>query len=411
MSPPYEVFIALRYLMSKKKRRSLSFTTAISVGGVAVGVMALLVVLSVMSGFHEDLQKKILGVNTHIVVLDITGSMREPGVVMEEALREPHVLSASPFVLGQAMISASEGRAQGVYVRGIEPRLEKETTELESYMKQGALLGLEQGEGRTPGIILGAELAERLGVFLGETVKVVSPFGGIGPMGNLPRIKKFTVAGVFEVGMFEYDSNLVFTTIRSAQEFFDLEGSVSGVELRISDIYDAPKIGKGLKEKLGYPYHTKDWIQMNRSLFAALKLEKLAMFVILTLIVLVASFNIVSTQTMNVLEKEREIAILKAIGATNGSIMSIFILQGFLVGIVGTVLGIAGGLSVCHVLNAYELIKLPADVYYLSHLPAKMKLSDFLVVSVSAVIISFLATVYPAWQAARLDPVEPLRYE
>jgi lipoprotein-releasing system permease protein len=246
----------------------------------------------------------------------------------------------------------------------------------------------------------------------GDTVKVVSPFGGLGPMGNLPRIKQFRVKGVFEVGMFEYDSSLVLVSIGSAREFFGLEeGAVTGVELRIRDVYEARELGQRLRERLGYPYYTRDWIEMNRNLFAALKLEKLAMFVILTLIVLVASFNIISTQIMNVIEKEPEIAILKAMGATSRGIMSIFVLQGFLVGLAGTIIGIAGGLGLCWLLNNYEIIKLPADVYYLSRLPAKVNLGDFLAVSASAVLISFLATLYPAWQAARLDPVEPLRYE
>jgi lipoprotein-releasing system permease protein len=410
MSLPYQVFIAFRYLMSKKRRRSISLSTAISTGGVAVGVMALLVVLSVMSGFHEDLQQKILGVNTHLVVLNIAGDMEDYGHVMREAEADPEVVSSSPFVLGQAMVS-SEGNAQGVYVRGVDPRLETKTTEIEKHMKFGSLLDLESGEDGLPGIIIGKELAGRLGALKGDEVKIVSPFGGLGPMGNLPRIKKFRVVGVFEVGMFEYDANLVLTTIGSAQEFFDLEDAVTGVELRVEDVYNAGEIGSRLKERLGYPYYTRDWIEMNRNLFAALKLEKLAMFVILTLIVLVASFNIVSTQIMNVIEKEREIAILKAMGSTNGSIMSIFVLQGFLVGLVGTAIGLSGGYLICWLLNTYEIIKLPADVYYLSHLPAKMKLADFAAVSGAAVVISFLATVYPAWQAARMNPVEPLRYE
>jgi lipoprotein-releasing system permease protein len=410
MSLPYQIFISLRYLMSKKKHRSISLSSAISLGGVSVGVMALLVVLSVMSGFHEDLQKKILGVSTHLVVLDLTGDMQDYASVMEKAGEEPGVLSTSPFVLGQAMVSA-EGRAQGVYVRGVDPRLEEKTTDIEAHMKQGSLLDLEREEQEMPGIVIGIELAERLGALKGDVVKIVSPFGGLGPMGNLPRIKKFLVAGVFEVGMFEYDSNLVLTTIRSAQEFFDMEGAVTGVQLRLEDLYEAQALGGRLKESLGYPYHTRDWIDMNRNLFAALKLEKLVMFVILTLIVLVASFNIISTQIMNVMEKEREIAILKAIGSTNRSIMSIFVLQGFLIGLAGTVLGISSGYLICWLLNTYEIIKLPADVYYLSHLPAKIKLIDFIAVSISAVVISFLATVYPAWQASRLNPVEPLRYE
>ncbi|MGD8352100.1 MAG: lipoprotein-releasing ABC transporter permease subunit [Nitrospirota bacterium] len=410
MNLPYQVFIALRYLKSRKRHRSVSFNTVITVGGVAVGVMALLVVLSVMSGFHEDLQKKILGVSTHVVVLDYSGSMAGYGPVMEEAREHPRVVSASPFVLGQVMIS-HQGRAQGVFLRGVEPALEAETTDIEAHMTAGSLLGLEGGDG-LPGIVLGAELAGRLGIAPGDAVRVVSPTGGTGPLGMIPRQKKFVVVGLFEIGMFEYDSNLALTALGPAQDFLGLdEDSVTGIELRVDDIYRAGEIGTQIEKDLGRGFYSRDWIEMNRNLFAALKLEKLAMFVILALIVLVAAFNIVSTQIMNVIEKEREIAILKAMGASRGGIMSVFMLQGFLIGLLGTAIGITAGYGLNHLIDTYEIIKLPADVYYLSHLPAKMKLSDFVAVSVSAILISFAATIYPAWQAARLNPVEPLRYE
>jgi lipoprotein-releasing system permease protein len=412
MALPYQAFIALRHLKSRKRHRSISINTAISMGGVAIGVMALLVVLSVMSGFHEDLQSKILGVNTHVVILDYSGSMYDYEYVMKEAEDHSNVLSVSPFVLGQVMVSSGE-RAQGVYLRGVQPSLEIKTTEIEKHMVSGSISALEEsGEaGEIPGIVLGRELSQRLGVIEGDTLKVISPFGGMGPMGNLPRVKRFRVAGVFEVGMFEYDSNLVLTAMAPAQRFLDLDEAVTGVEVKIDDIYRAREIGQSIKEKLGYPYYTKDWIEMNKSLFSALKLEKLTMFVILTLIVLVAAFNIVSTQIMNVIEKEGEIAILKAMGATNGGIMVVFMLQGFLIGLLGTLIGLSGGWIISYLLDAYQIIKLPADVYYLSHLPAKIKPVDFAAVSISAVIISFLATLYPAWQAARLSPIEPLRYE
>lgn len=410
MEMPYQVFIALRYLKSRKRHKSISFNTVITVGGVAVGVMALLVVLSVMSGFQEDLQKKILGVSTHVVILDYTGSITGYKDVMEQAVAHPDVVSASPFVLGQVMVSYA-GRASGVYMRGIDPALEVKTTEIENYMKKGSLHSLnDNGEG-LPGIVLGAELATRLGAMIGDTLKVISPTGGIGPLGMIPRQRKFELKGIFEIGMFEYDSNLALTSLAQAQKFMGLGQDITGLELRVNDVYRAPEIGKELEGTLGQQYYTRDWIEMNRNLFAALKLEKLAMFVILTLIVLVAAFNIVSTQIMNVIEKEREIAILKAMGANRQSIMGIFMLQGFLIGLIGTVLGITAGWLCGYVLNEYQLIKLPADVYYLSHLTAKMKLTDFVAVSVSAVLISFAATLYPAWQASRLNPVEPLRYE
>jgi lipoprotein-releasing system permease protein len=410
MNLPYQVFIALRYLKSKKRHRSLSFNTAISIGGVAVGVMALLVVLSVMSGFHEDLQRKILGVTAHVVVLSYTGPLEDYPSVLERVREEPRVRDASPFVLGQAMIS-SEGKAQGVFVRGIDPSLEMKTTRLEDYMKEGALKDLEREKEGLPGIVLGRELAGRLGASVGDTVRIISPTGAVGPLGLVPRVKQFEVAGIFEVGMYEYDSNLVLVGMGPAQEFFALGDAVTGIELRIDDIYKAKEVSQDLQKKLGFPLYARDWIQMNKNLFAALRLEKFTMFIILTLIVLVAAFNIISTLIMNVIEKEREIAILKAMGATNRGIMSVFMLQGFLIGLVGTVIGITGGWLLGYLMNTYEIVKLPADVYYLSHLPVKMKLVDFLVVSSSAVVISFLATIYPAWQASRLNPIEPLRYE
>ncbi len=262
-----------------------------------------------------------------------------------------------------------------------------------------------------PGIILGKELASSLGVFINDKINIVSPLGEIGPMGMLPKIRQFRVVAIFEIGMFEYDSSLVLTNIKAAQDFFGMDNTISGVEVRLQDIYKAPEIKKHLQEKLGFPYYVMDWMQMNKNLFSALKLEKFAMFVILVLIILVASFNIISNLIMNVIEKSREIAILKAIGATNKSIMAIFMIQGLFIGIIGTTIGVLGGFGLGYILNTYQLIKLPADVYYLSHLPVKMNLFDFVTVSVSAITITFLATIYPAWQAAKLDPVEPLRYE
>jgi lipoprotein-releasing system permease protein len=433
MGMKFQTFVALRYLKSRKRHRSLSFSTAISVGGVAVGVMALLIVMSVMSGFHEDLQKKILGVSTHLVVLSFGGDMTGPEAVMEAVSEVPGVVSMSPFVYGQVMVSAGKS-AQGVYIRGIDPELEKGTTEITNYMTEGSLDFLMPGMANKvesvfigevpdsppsgeepladmPGIVLGRELADHIGAFLGDPVRIISPFGGMGPMGNLPKAKKFRVVGVFEVGMFEYDSNLVLTGMKPAQDFLEMDGAITGIEVKVDDVYRAGEIGREIRQRLGGMYSTRDWMQMHKNLFAALKLEKIAMFVILTLIVLVAAFNIISTQTMNVIEKEREIAILKAMGASNRSVMSIFMLQGFLIGMVGTVIGISASFLVGYLMNEFRIIRLPADVYYLSHLSAKMKLWDFVSVSIAAIVISFAATVYPAMQAARLNPVEPLRYE
>jgi len=404
---PYQFFVALRYLKSKKKHKGISLNTIISIGGVAVGVMALLVVLSVMSGFHEDLQRKILGVNAHIVVLSYRGGISDYGSVLEKVREEKDVVSASPFILGQVMASSGK-RAHGVYLRGIDPSLEIKTTEIAKYIKDGNLDGLKPKDG-IPGIVIGKELASSLGVFRNDTINIISPVGEIGPLGMLPKVRQFRVAAIFEVGMFEYDSNLVMTAIPSAQEFLGMGNEVTGIELRVRDIYKAKDVRGRVEQRLEFPYYGRDWMQMHRNLFSALKLEKLAMFIILVLIILVAAFNIVGTLIMNVIEKSREIAILKAMGATNKGIMTVFIFQGLFIGLAGTLIGVVGGYALGYMFN--NVIKLPADVYYLSHLPIKMKLIDFVSVSVSAIAISFFATIYPAWQAAKLNPVEPLRYE
>lgn len=409
MKLPYQLFIALRYLKSKKKYRGVSVTTAISMGGVAVGVMALLVVLSVMSGFHQDLQKKILGANAHIIIRDYKGAIQDYEKTAEKLKDAKEISSYAPFVLGQVMVS-SGSRTQGVFLRGISPDTESKTTDILAHIKEGDFSKLS-GEGDLPGIILGRELSSNLGVFVNDKINIVSPLGEIGPMGMLPKIKQFRVVAIFEIGMFEYDSSLVLTDIRSAQDFFHMGSTISGIEVRLQDIYRAPEIKKELQDLLGFPYYVMDWMQMNKNLFSALKLEKFAMFVILVLIILVASFNIISNLIMNVIEKSREIAILKAIGATNASIMAIFVFQGLFIGIIGTTIGVLGGFGLGYILNTYQIIKLPADVYYLSHLPVKMSLFDFITVSISAITITFLATIYPAWQAAKMEPVEPLRYE
>lgn len=416
MNLPYQLFIALRYLKSKKRHKGISFNTIISISGVSVGVMALLVVLSVMSGFHEDLQKKILGANAHAVVLSYKGGIEDYRSVMEKLKNEPHVVSMSPFVLGQVMASSGK-RAHGVFLRGIEPSFELKTTDILRHIKEGSIEEIttedrgQKSEDRLPWIIIGRELAAMLGVISGDTVNVLSPVGEIGPLGMLPKVKQFKVAAIFEMGMFEYDTNLAFTDIKSAQEFFGYGSAVSGIQLRLDDIYKASSVRDSVNKKIGFPYYARDWMQMNRNLFAALKLEKFAMFIILILIVLVASFNIVSTLMMNVMEKQKEIAILKAMGAKNQGIMMVFMIQGLFIGIIGTMIGVTGGYILGKIINNYEIIKLPADVYYLSKLPVKMKLIDFIVVSFSAVAISFLSTLYPSYYAAKLNPVEPLRYE
>jgi len=372
--------------------------------------MALVTVLSVMTGFQEDLRQKILGVNAHVVVMDYGGKLKEYERVVEAVKEEPHVLAWSPFVLGQVMLSSGD-RVHGVVVRGINSELEPTTTDLLKNLAEGSLEFPVPTEDQLPGIVLGKDLSRTLGVGMDDRVKMISPLGALGPMGMLPRVKGFKVTGIFEAGMYEYDANLCYIDLASAQSFLNMKDALTGVELKLDDIYAAGDVSKKLGAKLGFPFYARDWIQMNKNLFAALKLEKLVMFVILALIVLVAAFNIVGTLVMIVIEKSRDIAILKTMGATNRGIMGIFMTQGFVVGLIGTILGLTGGVVLCVILQKTQIISLPGDVYYLDRLPVIMRLSDFVAVAVSALAISFLATLYPSYQAARLDPVEPLRYE
>lgn len=412
MSLPYELFLALRYLKSKRKQTFVSMITLISVGGVALGVMALIIVLSVMSGFENDLRNKILGTNAHIFVLKLGGKgLESPEQVLAQIKGVKNVVEASPFTMNQVMIT-SEDNVTGVVLRGIDPKNEGRVTDLTRNLKEGGLSGLTSGGALGSGIILGRELARHLGISLGDPVNVVSPLGGIAtPLGFMPKVKRFQVVGIFEVGMYEYDSSLAYISIPAAQDFFKMRSAVSGIEVKIDNIYQAKEVAARIQKQLGYAYWTRDWMEMNRNLFSALKLERIAMFIILVLIVLVAAFNIISTLTMMVIEKGREIGILKSMGATARSIMAVFMLQGMVIGLVGTVLGCLLGYGACWALDTYKFIKLPGDVYYIDSLPVLMKGIDFLIVSLSALAISFLATLYPSRQAAKLDPVVAIRYE
>lgn len=409
MNLPYQFFIAVRYLKTKKRRKGISVNTFISIAGVALGVMTLVTVISVMDGFHEDLRKKILGVNAHVIVQNYEGRITNPNMVTEKLANLPHVVASSPFVFGQVMLRHGD-RAHGVVIKGIDPDTETKTTDVLKDLKEGRIENLKV-DSPTPGIIVGRELMRNLGLFYGDEIDVVSPVSEIGPLGMIPRMKRFKVVGFFEVGMYEYDSNLAFINIKEAQRFFSLQDGVSGVEVRIDDIYKASDIANEIERLLGVGYYARDWSQLNRNLFSALKLEKIVMFIILTLIILVASFNIISNLIMTVVEKAREIAILRAMGATARGIMSIFMIHGLIIGIVGTVIGILGGYILCELLKRYRFITLPPDIYYLSYLPVKINPFDFFIVSISAILITLIATIYPSYQAARLDPVEPLRYE
>ncbi len=411
----YEFFIALRYLKGKRTQRFISLNTFISMGGVTLGVAALIATLAVMTGFSEDLREKIVGTTSHIVLMDRTkDGLENYQNLLSQVTDVPHVVSAAPFVYSQVLLTSEVG-VSGVVIRGIDPDVEGTVTELPTYMLEGKLESLKNEpldrETGIPqrGIILGRELAGRLGAFLGEKITVISPSSVVGPFGMVPKMRLFHVVGIFDSGMYEYDSSLAYISLPSAQDFFDMGEKVTGLEIKVDNIFIADEVAASIQKTLGFPYSARDWMQMNRNLFSALKLEKIMMFIILVLIILVASFNIVSTLAMIVVEKSREIAILKAMGANRGGVMRIFMIDGLIIGLVGTLIGVPLGYGVCHILQRF--ITLPSDVYYISHIPVIIRALDVSIVAFSAILISFLATLYPSFKAAKLEPAEALRYE
>ena len=414
----FETGIALRYLKFRKGQTFLSLISVISVAGVALGVTALIITLSVMNGMQNDLRNKILGVNAHLVVINQNGSGLDNYASAAKKIEEnKKVTGTSPFVYGQAILK-SAGAVSGIVVKGVLPSQLNRVTNISGYLKSGSLDSLVPAKPRknskqspVEGIVIGKELADHLEVGLNQDVFLVSAQGVTTGFGYVPLLRKFKVTGIFDSGMYEYDNNLAFIPLASAQNIFGLKNKVTGLEIKTIDFFQADSIARELQQSLGFPYWVRTWTQMNRNLFSALKLEKLVMFVILTLIVLVASFNIIGTLMIITIQKTRGIGIMRAIGATRAMIMKIFISEGLAIGLLGLVLGMAGGYISCFLLDKYQFVKLPGEFYYLDHLPVKMQLGDFSVIAVAALVISFLATIYPAYKASRLNPVEAIRYE
>ncbi|HOS28065.1 MAG TPA: lipoprotein-releasing ABC transporter permease subunit, partial [Deltaproteobacteria bacterium] len=388
------------------------FTSGLSVFGIAIGVMALIVVLSVMNGFEEDIKTKILGTQSHIVISTYQGGIARPDDLERKIMQDPGVIGAAPFILSQGLISAPGG-ISGVVIRGIEPASAEKVIRLKEIITQGSSQNLNES-----GILLGSELALRSGVSVGDAVTVISPTGSMTPLGMIPKSMSFIVRGIFSTGMYEYDSNMVYISLEAAQGLFMKDGP-SGIEVKVTDIYQADAVAARVMKAIGPGYWAKTWKDMNMSLFSALKLEKTVMFIILLFIILVAVFSIISTLIMMVMEKRKDIAILRSIGATTGQILRVFMALGMVIGLSGTVLGLVLGLLLTYNLNAVigfvELVfgieVMPIDVYYITGVPTQVDFALVGIIVLMSVALSFLATIYPARQAARQDPVEVMRYE
>lgn len=396
-----ELFIARRYLRSRH-RRFFSLSAAIAIGGIFVGVSALLITLSIMNGFQNELRRRILGGTPHIIVRRFYNEpLEDYQQVMDKLEGLSFIKAKAPFIITKSLIR-NKKNADGVVIRGVDAELEKKITEVNEHMIDG-VFDLEGG------CVMGIELARNLKTGVGDTLIVTSPFTE--QIGLLPRAKRLVLKGIFDLGVYDFNATIVYMNIKDVQTLFEIGDAVSAIELKVDDVYQTPYYSKLIEEQIGYPFRVQDWIESNHSVFAALKLEKIVTFIVLTLIIIVAGFNIIGTLVNIVKKKTKEIGILRSYGFTTNQIMRIFIFVGTIMGIIGTVLGILFSVVACLLLNKYQFINLPGDVYFIQTLPVEMSFSDFIAVAIAAIVISFFATIYPAFRAANLVTVEALRNE
>lgn len=395
------IFVARRYLRSKR-HKFFSLSTTIAIGGIFVGVSALLITLSIMNGFQNELRRRILGGTPHMVVRRYFNEPLENyREIMEKTAKFPFVQAQAPFIIAKSIIRHKK-YVDGVVIRGVDQELEKKVTGINRKMVDGIF-------DLSGGCVMGVEIAHNLNAAVGDTIVVTSPY--IDQYGLMPRARKLILNGIFDLGMYDYNATVLYMSIKDVQVLFDLGNGVSGVELKVADVYKTAQYSRAVEKELGYPYRVQDWIETNRSVFAALKLEKVVTFIVLALIILVAGFNIVGTLINIVKKKTKEIGILRSFGFTTRQIMNIFLYQGALMGIVGTLSGIVFSFVACLLLNQYRFINLPGDVYFIETLPVEMSAMDFILVAVAAILVSFIATIYPARKAATLVTVEALRNE
>lgn len=413
---PYELLIGLRYTRAKRRNHFISFISLISLLGITLGMTALITVMSVMNGFHKEVRSRILGVASHIQISSINGTLTDWQNVANAVIKHPQVLAAAPYVNAQGMLSHNQV-VRGVIVRGILPEAENNVADFAHMMAMGELYQLKAGEF---GIIIGMELARSLGAFPGDKIVLISPQGQVTPAGILPRLKQFTVTGVFEAGHFEYDSGLALIHMADAQKLYRMEpNQVSGVRLKLRDMFDAPRVVRDLSLMVSADHYLSDWTHQHANYFRAIQIEKRMLSLILALIIAVAAFNIVSTLVMAVTDKQSDIAILRTLGASPGSIMKIFIVQGTLIGVIGTLLGVIGGMLLAY--NVGEVVAfierlfsvqfLSQEVYYISEIPSDPQFDDIVTVAAVSFVLTLLATLYPSYRASKVNPAEALRYE